>query len=336
MDYPALTRPTEDGRDLSPMHSRGEPTADALRTKDVQEYSAVRLFATAARRAQPGFELAAGNLADVVRICHLVEGIPLALLLAAAWVEMLTPAEIAAEISVGISDELEGQMAGSGLDFLSSDLRDAPERQRSMRAVFEHSWMLLAEDERAVMRALSVFRGSFTREAARAVAGASLRELMALVDKSLLQRTPTGRFALHELLRQYAEEQLKASGAAGEVRGRHSRYYMNALYRHRLDLTGRPQEPAAPLTPRAQAAAAAPSAHKDGASTASQPLVDPLTGREMEVLALIAAGLSNQEIAERLTVALSTVKKHINRIYDKLGVKRRTQAIVRAKELYLL
>jgi DNA-binding SARP family transcriptional activator/predicted ATPase len=151
------------------------PDRDAV--QDAARYSAVQLFLDCARRARLGFELTAGNVADVVDICRLVEGMPLGILLAAAWVGMLTPAEIVAEIR-------------ESLGFLETDLRDVPRRQRSVRAVFDHSWNLLTPRERSVMQALSVFRGGFTRQAARRVAGATLHELRALVDRSLLQRGP--------------------------------------------------------------------------------------------------------------------------------------------------
>jgi hypothetical protein len=191
----------------------------------------VRLFLEGARRVQPGFELADDNMADVVRICRLVDGMPLAILLAAAWVEMLTPAEIVAE--------LEEQMAGLGLDLLASDLRDAPERHTSVRAVFDHSWKLLTERERAVMRALAVFRGGFTRAAAQEVTGASLHALRALVKWSLLRRAPAGRYEMHELLRQYAAEKLALSGThEAQTRDRHAAYYADALQGWAADLTG--------------------------------------------------------------------------------------------------
>ena len=135
-------------------------------------------------------------------LCHLVGGLPLAILLAASWTGMLTPAEIAAE--------LEGE-SGRGLDLLQTDGQDLPARQRSMRAVFDHSWDLLADRERQVLAGLSVFRGSFTLEAARQVAGASLRALRALMDRSLLQRAAAGRYAMHELLRQYASGEARGS-----------------------------------------------------------------------------------------------------------------------------
>ena len=195
---------------------------------DAVQYSAVKLFLQGARRAQPGFELTDENLGGVVDVCRVVEGMPLAIRLAAAWVEMLSPQEIAAEISQGI-------------DFLETGLHDVPERQRSMRAVFDHSWNLLAEREREVLQALSVFRGGFTREAAQEVTGASLRELMALVNKSLLQRTSTGRYEVHELLRQYAADKLGASGEVNAARDAHSVYYARFLNHREEDLKGRRQ-----------------------------------------------------------------------------------------------
>jgi predicted ATPase/DNA-binding SARP family transcriptional activator len=195
-------------------------------------YSAVKLFMQTAQRVDPGFEPQPEELAAIARICHLVEGMPLGILLAAAWVDMLSPQEIAAEVE-------------RSLDFLATDLRDVPARQRSIRAVFDRSWSLLAEWERQVFQGLSVFRGSFTREAAQQVTGAELRDLRSLVDKSLIQPTPSGRYEMHELLRQYAAEKLHASpDAATDIPDRHCAYYTAALQRWEADLTG-PRQPAA-------------------------------------------------------------------------------------------
>lgn len=204
------------------------------------QYSAVQLFLSSARRVQPGLELTADDLADVARICRLVEGMPLAILLAASWARVLTPAEIAARLS---GDTVDGACdVDRGLDLLETDWRDVPARQRSMRAVFDHSWNLLTEQERAVLAALSVFRGGFTHEAAQRVGGASLRDLMALTDQSLLQRASSGRYEVHELLRQYAEERLERREGRAEtdpqspVRDRHSAYYADKLRAWAADL----------------------------------------------------------------------------------------------------
>jgi len=213
-----------------------ETPEDAADLEGRADYSAVKLFLQSARRVEPGFELTTDNLKYVARICRLVQGMPLGILLAAAWLTMLTPAEIADQISGGISQSL---------DFLETDLRDVPERQRSMRAVFDYSWKSLTEREREVFQGLSVFRGGFTRQAAQQVAGASLRELRALVDKSLLQRDSVGRYGIHELLRQYAAEQLEKAPADKEaVKDHHCTYYADFLQGKEGDLTGRGQKQA--------------------------------------------------------------------------------------------
>ncbi len=205
-------------------HLAGMDFPDWETPEDALDYSAVKLFLQSARRVRPGFELAAADLKYVARICRLVQGMPLGILLAAAWLEMLTPVEIAAEIS-------------RDLDFLETDLRDLPGRQRSMRAVFDHSWNLLTERERAVCQGLSVFRGGFTRQAAQQVTGASLHELMALVNKSLLGREPGGRYGIHEMLRQYAEEKLDQMPEAGRaVRDLRCAYYAGMLQGCMADL----------------------------------------------------------------------------------------------------
>jgi predicted ATPase/DNA-binding SARP family transcriptional activator len=209
-----------------------EKPEDAAESEGRGEYSAVKLFLQSARRARPGFELAAGDLLHVSRICRLVQGMPLGILLAAAWLEMLPPVEIAAEIR-------------RSLDFLETDLHDVPERQRSMRAVFDHSWKLLTEGEREVFQGLSVFRGGFTRKAAEQVTGASLRELRALVNRSLLGRDTRGRYEIHELLRQYASEKLGEVAAQEEAtRDLHCAYYAEFLQMREAQLVGGHQQEA--------------------------------------------------------------------------------------------
>jgi len=132
------------------------------------------LFIQSASRVDLGFNLTRDEESHVAHICQLVFGVPLAIELAAAWVRTLSCTEIALEIE-------------TSLDFLAAHLRDIPERHRSLEAVFNHSWDLLQEVEKDVLRSLSIFRGGFRRDAAEQVAGASLKILLALGDKSLLQ-----------------------------------------------------------------------------------------------------------------------------------------------------
>jgi predicted ATPase/DNA-binding SARP family transcriptional activator len=178
----------------------------------VQAFAALELFQESAIRVKPDFVLN-DHLEAVVDICRLLQGMPLGIELAAAWLELLSPPEIENEIK-------------RSLDFLETDWVDMPERQRSLRAVFNSSWMLLDEAERRVVPGLSIFQGSFTRQAAEAVTGASLKVLLGLVHKSWLQRTPDDRFAIHELLRQYAYDKLDSTpGGLNRARTRHATYY---------------------------------------------------------------------------------------------------------------
>jgi predicted ATPase len=191
----------------------------------VESYDAIQLFVQSARRAQVGFSLAAEQK-SVVRICQMVEGMPLGIELAATWLKALPCAHIAQGIE-------------HGLDFLASSMRNVPARHRSMRAVFEHSWGLLAEAERGVLGQLSVFRGGFRPEAAGDVAGANLPLLAALVEKSLVQATPAGRYHLHELLRQFAGEKLQAAPPEQvQAQERHSAYYAAFIRRREAALRG--------------------------------------------------------------------------------------------------
>ncbi|MCU0474713.1 MAG: protein kinase [Anaerolineae bacterium] len=186
----------------------------------------VQLFVQNARRSRPNFELSEADLDAVVKICRMVQGVPLGLELAAAWVEMLTPAEIADEI-------------GRNLDFLESEAHDTPGRHRSMRAVFDYSWNLLTEDERVTFTRIAVFRGHFSRSAGQAVTGASLRQLMGLVNKSLLRRSPDeGMYVVHELSRQYAEEKLERDPQREATRDAHSHYYLTTLAERQPELFG--------------------------------------------------------------------------------------------------
>lgn len=188
------------------------PPEDTL--EDIQDYGAVRLFLQKASQVCPGFSLDANNTLAVIHICKLLDGNALGILLAAAWLEYFSPAEIITEIQ-------------QNLDFLSHEQRDAEARHFGMRAVFDSSFNRLDEHLQAIFRRLSIFRSGFDLPAARAIAGADLRTLIALVDKSLLTREPhTGRYELHELLRQYAAERMEAAGEQESIWASYSDYYI--------------------------------------------------------------------------------------------------------------
>jgi predicted ATPase/DNA-binding SARP family transcriptional activator len=191
-----------------------------LAVADDDATPALRLFAERARRVRPSFSIAPTNRAAVLQICRMVDGMPLGIELAATWIETLAPDEIAAEIA-------------HNLDFLAAEWRDLPERQRSMRAVFDWSWQRLSAAERQVFARLAVFRGGFTRQAAQAVAGATLPVLSRLLHKALVQPDAlSGRYTLHELLRQFADEHVQRSpDDAAATRERHLTFFLELAER---------------------------------------------------------------------------------------------------------
>lgn len=180
----------------------------------ITEYDATQLFLNSAHNTASNFALNSENALAVARICRLVNGLPLAIELAAAWVRQLNCYEIA--------DEIE-----RNLSFLATTQKNVPARHQSLQAAFEHSWALLIDDERRAFAQLAVFRGGCEREAALAVTHSQLPVLAALCDKSLLQRDGVGRYSMHELLRQFAEGKLRGdSSAFTATQLRHCEYYL--------------------------------------------------------------------------------------------------------------
>ena len=192
---------------------QGLPVPDESEVENLERYSSIQFFVQRAQQVRSSFELTAENCAHVAHICRLVEGMPLGIELAATWTPVISCQEIAVEIK-------------RSTDFLTTTMRDIPERQRSLRAVFDNSWKLLPPAEKRVMRQLSVFRGNFPREAAQCIAGATLTQLRSLVVKSFLRRTSLGRYGVHELVRQYLAERLaEVSEEEEAARGRLNKYY---------------------------------------------------------------------------------------------------------------
>jgi predicted ATPase/DNA-binding CsgD family transcriptional regulator len=192
----------------------------------IENYEAVQLFLQKARQARPDFALDDRNAEAVRQLCEHVSGSPLGILLAAAWVEHFSPGEILYQIS-------------QNLDLLYHMARDADPRHSSMRAVFDSAFQRLDEPEKIIFRKLAYFRGGFDLAAAKQIAGADLRALIRLVDKSMLWRDPSsGRYDLHELLRQYAGEGLQVAGESRGIRAAHTRYYLEFVSQQETLLTG--------------------------------------------------------------------------------------------------
>lgn len=166
----------------------------------ITEYDAVQLFVAAAQRVRPSFRLTEENNTAVVAICRLVGGLPLALELAAGWMDTLPPQVITQELQ-------------NGLEILQSHLQNLAERHHSMRLILAAGWARLTAEEQTVFARLCLFQGGFTRAAGTAVAGLTLAQLALFINKTFITADLDGdRYHIHELLRQFGQEQLRVSG----------------------------------------------------------------------------------------------------------------------------
>ena len=201
-----------------------------------------RLFVERAADASPVFELTEANAPAVTEVCRRLEGMPLAIELAASRVRSITVAQI--------SDRLD-----DALGLLASGLRTAPERQSTLRATLDWSHDLLSSRERAIFHALSVFSGGFTLEAVEEVCATEvgdeagenrdpvLEALSRLVDKSLVQARREGeaaRYRLTEVIRQYAARKLEEAGETDVMRWRHAVFFRDFAEEAEPELVGGP------------------------------------------------------------------------------------------------
>ena len=189
-------------------------------------YAAIDLFVQSASRAREGFVGDQEAARSVHRICRKVEGLPLALELAAAWLTTYSLREVAEQVE-------------RSPDFLAGSYLDLPERQRSLRAIFEHTWAMLSPGEQECFRSLSVFPGSFSRTSAEAIVVARAPDLASLVDKSLLHRLGTDRYEAHEMLRVYATEKAdEQPEIVAAVRAAYRAHFSGFVARVATDLAG--------------------------------------------------------------------------------------------------
>ena len=217
-----------------PLHVAGET---AYRVPPLDRAQAIRLFLERARTANPVFETATDSSLAVVEICKRLDGLPLAIELAAARVRALSVAKIA--------ERLDDRFR-----LLTGGDRTAMQRQQTLRASIDWSYDLLSSSERVVLRRLAVFSGGWTLEAAEAVCGggeveqaSTILELLAgLVDKSLVAMEADGsRYHLLETVREYAREQLEATAEGSAIRARHLEYFLEFSSRARVELVGAEQ-----------------------------------------------------------------------------------------------
>ncbi|MQM26440.1 BTAD domain-containing putative transcriptional regulator [Glycomyces albidus] len=189
-----------------PLPERAEPLADLL------DHAAIRLFAERGRQSDAAFTVDESNAATVLEVCTALDGLPLAIELAAARLGGMTLADLAARL-------------GDRFGLLARGPRTAEPRQRTLRAVVDWSWDLLEPAERLVLARMSVFAGGADLDAACEVCSATADDITGLVDKSLVQRLPGGRYRLLETVRDYAAARLAEAGETAERYERHADYY---------------------------------------------------------------------------------------------------------------
>ncbi len=220
------------GEQTLALHGMITPPYGALDPDQARHFSALALFEQRARLAQPGFVLDSSSLPDAAALCRQVEGYPLAIELAAAWLEALPLAQICAELE-------------HSLDFLHADLADLPERHRSLWAVCHSMWRLLTPAEQAGLARLALFHGGFTFAAAQQVAGVTVDTLRGLLRKSLVQRQSNARYSLHQVVRQFARERLHADPpAAARAQDRYAVYFTAWLRQQGEHMAGPQQKDA--------------------------------------------------------------------------------------------
>ncbi|MFC5597261.1 AfsR/SARP family transcriptional regulator [Deinococcus cellulosilyticus] len=182
---------------------------------------ALQLLMEAANKVMPQNQWTEEERDAARQICNRVQGLPLGLELAGAWRRLLGWTEI--------RDELE-----QSLDFLTGALPGLPERHSGIRIVFEHSWRLLPTGLQQALLDLMVFRGSFERASALKVTGISNRDLLSLVDHSLVKRVRGSdqRFEVHELIREFVAEKQPGGNVQTQVRRNHARYFVGFIQQH--------------------------------------------------------------------------------------------------------
>ncbi len=192
----------------------------------IEAYSGPALFVERARQVEPGFMVRGEEKQAVGQICRRVEGLPLGIELAASWVGMMSCQEIVTEIDQSV-------------DFLATTMRGVPDKHRSLRAIFNQTWLRLSDDQQKGFRNLAVFKGGFQREAAGMVAGVSLPMLLDFSQKSLLRRDDSGRFEMHALLKAFADEKLdELPEERSRFRQLHSLYFVKFLADRRDEIQG--------------------------------------------------------------------------------------------------
>jgi predicted ATPase/DNA-binding CsgD family transcriptional regulator len=355
-------------------------TRQSVETKSLFQIASVALFAQRAQAMLPGFQLTDENVIDIAAICTRLEGVPLAIELAAEQGKLLPPKILLSRLE-------------HPLEMLAGRRRDVPERQQTLLKTLAWNDDILSPDEQILFRRLAVFIGGCSLHALEAVSAASddlsisvLEGVRSLVDMSLVQYDVSEegepRLSLLEIIRLYALKRLAESGELDRTRNAHAAYYLAFAEKAALDVSDADQsarqerlereegnlraawewlierkrseeaerlarflgetigEATAPtcrrtLPDRSQGEIAPMALPLRSTEPLSLLIYEELTAREIEVLRLLALGLSNKQIAERLVISPHTVNGHIHSIFGKLALNSRSAATRFALEHHL-
>lgn len=201
----------------------GLPVPPVGTTENVDSFSSIQLFLHNAQKIYPRFVLGS-DVSSVMRVCQLVDGLPLGIILASSWVRVYNCPEIAQEIERNI-------------DFLTTSAPDVAPRHHSLRAVFDNSWQLLSQEEQFILRRLSIFRAAFTSHAAHGICAASPLILASFVDKSLLHRRQDDRYEMLATFHQFIADKLEdAKDEYALIKAKFCEYYAGFCNQKQIEI----------------------------------------------------------------------------------------------------
>ncbi|HZR40610.1 MAG TPA: LuxR C-terminal-related transcriptional regulator [Ktedonobacteraceae bacterium] len=297
--------------------------------EDLLQYEAVALFVEQTRAAYPGFRLTTSNARAIAEICVHLDGLPLALKMAAARMKLMSCKELLLRL----------RSSSTRLSILTNDMRDAPAHHQTQRQSIAWSYALLTAQEQRVFQTLSVFESAYPFRAiegicpdnGEAAQGISLLDIVSsLIDQNVLQVRRDGEgeepcFMMMETIRAYGQECLEQSGEEAAVRQIYTAYSLT------LEQAMMAHDQKNVLCEETQ------KRKKEHVSSTSLSLPHgSLTAREIEVLCLVAQGLTSTQIAQQLMITPLTVNSHVRSIYSKLGISTRSAATRYAIEQNLL
>jgi predicted ATPase/DNA-binding CsgD family transcriptional regulator len=299
---------------------------------DLLQYTAIVMFVQRVRTFNPGWKLIRANARTIAEICVHLDGLPLALELAAARMKLMSAKELLLRL----------RNSSSYPSTLTNEMRDVPTRHQTLHQNITWSYSLLTSQEQHILQKLSVLENSYSFTVIENVCGDGgesaqgtllLDTVSSLIDHNLLQvrwekEKEEPRFTMPKTIQAYAQKLLEESGENTATHQIHAAYYLAQAEEMEAGPTCADQEE--------QYGEDIQTEERNPSPLSSTPFHTNLTNREIEVLCLIAQGLTSLQIAQHLTITTLTVNSHVRSIYNKLGISTRSAATRYAIEQNLL